>query len=136
MSVKPSPRPAGSSPKARILVVDDEPSVCAVLVTVLTNLGYDPVATADPRAALRMIESPDSRPDVLITDHAMPHMSGLELIRRGKALLPALKTILASGQVDQPGNPAEPQPDAYLEKPFSTRALARLLQSLIEPNSI
>jgi CheY-like chemotaxis protein len=65
----------------------------------------------------------------------MPHMSGLELIQRGKALLPALKTILASGEVEQPDASAEVRPDAYLEKPFSTQALAAALKSLLEESA-
>jgi CheY-like chemotaxis protein len=135
MSSTPSPRASGSGPKPRILIVDDEPSVCAVLVSLLTNLGYEPVAMVDPQAALRLMEVRDSRPDVLITDFAMPHMSGLELIRRGRALQPQLKTILASGEIDQPDTPVEARPDAYLEKPFSTRALAGLLHSLLESDA-
>jgi CheY-like chemotaxis protein len=123
---------AASVFRAKVMIVDDEPTVCSVLVSVLTNLGYDPVASADPRAALRMIESGGARPDVLITDFVMPHMSGLELIHRGKAFLPALKTILASGEVEQPDVSAGVQPDAYLEKPFSTQALAAALKSLLE----
>jgi CheY-like chemotaxis protein len=115
--------------------VDDEPSVCAVLVSVLANLGYEPVASPDPRAALRMMEAVDSRPDVLITDFAMPHMSGLELIRRGRMLQPGLKTILASGEIEQGETPIDSRPDAYLEKPFSTRVLAGLLQSLLESHA-
>jgi CheY-like chemotaxis protein len=114
-----------------VLVVDDEPSVCAVLVPVLSNLGCDPVATSDPRVALRMMEELNTPLDILVTDFAMPHLSGLELISRAKALRPTLKAILASGEVDQPAVPQEVGPDVYLEKPFSTRALAAALDSLV-----
>ena len=119
--------------KPRILLVDDEPSICAVLVSVLGNLGYDAVAISDPKAALQMLESTPDRPDLLITDFAMPQMSGLELIRRCKLFQPSLKTILASGEVDQPGEITDPRPDAFLEKPFSTKALASLLTELVGP---
>jgi CheY-like chemotaxis protein len=119
--------------RPRILLVDDEPSICAVLASVLGNLGYETVALSDPQAALRMIESTPNRPDLLITDFAMPQMSGLELIRRCKELQPSLKTILASGEVDQPGDISGPRPDAYLEKPFSTKELASLLRELVGP---
>jgi CheY-like chemotaxis protein len=135
MSGEPAKSPPGTGPRKHILVVDDEPSVRAVLVSVLGSLGYETVALADPRAALRLIESKETRPDLLITDFAMPEMSGLELIRRGKALQPSLKTILASGEVDEPRETIEPAPDAFLEKPFSTRTLDSLLRSLLGPGS-
>jgi CheY-like chemotaxis protein len=131
MSGTSSQAALGHGSRRRILVVDDEPSICTVLVSVLASLGYEPIALADPRAALRMIETARPKLDLLITDFAMPHMSGLELIRRSKALQPELKTVLASGEVDQPEDTIEPRPDAYLEKPFSTRALAQLLGSLV-----
>lgn len=133
MSARPLRKAPGNGSKPRVLVVDDEPSICAVLVSVLANLGYEPTALSDPRAALRLIETAQPKPDLLITDFAMPHLSGLELIRRSKSLHPTLKTILASGEMDQPEGTGDPRPDAYLEKPFSTKALATLLKSMIGP---
>ena len=134
MSVRSLHKAPGNGLKPRVLVVDDEPSICAVLVSVLANLGYEPIALCDPRAALRMIETAQPKPDLLITDFMMPHLSGLELIRRSKALHPTLKTILASGEIDQPETSDDPRPDAYLEKPFSTKALATLLKGMLGPN--
>lgn len=135
MSGEPESTGPATGPKPRVLVVDDEPSICAVLNSVLESLGYETVTLADPGAALRLIESAETRIDVLITDFAMPQMSGLDLIRRSKALQPSLKTILASGEVDQPENLSGPEPDAFLEKPFSTRALATLLRSMVGPGA-
>jgi CheY-like chemotaxis protein len=113
-----------------VLVVDDEPAVCSVLVSVLSNLGCAVSATSDPREALSMMQALDTPLDLLVTDYAMPHLSGLELIQQGRALRPMLKAILASGEVDHPEGPAAARPDIYLEKPFSTRALAEALDSL------
>ncbi len=121
--------------KPRVLIVDDEPSICDVLVSVLSNLGYEAIALQDPRAALRFMETAQPIPDLLITDFAMPYMSGLELIQRGKSLHPELKTILASGEVDAPGSIGISQPDAYLEKPFGTKALSLLVRSILEPRA-
>jgi CheY-like chemotaxis protein len=114
-------------------VVDDEPSVCAVLVSVLNNLGYETAALPDPHAALARLQTELPKPDVLITDFAMPLMSGLDLIRAAKTLHPLLKTVLASGVQDQPAGANEVTPDAFIEKPFSTKALAGILRSLIGP---
>lgn len=134
MTDAPAQAESVSRSGTRVLVVDDDPSVCAVLVSVLGALGYETIALADPRVAAQMIEAGDPKPDLLIADLGMPHMSGLELIRRGKSLQPTLKTVLSTGEVDQCGEVGSgSSPDAVLEKPFSTRTLAQLLHALIGP---
>jgi two-component system, cell cycle sensor histidine kinase and response regulator CckA len=65
--------PAG---KERILFVDDEEMLVEWGETVLERLGYQVTAIADPAEALRVFRADPSLFDLVVTDHAMPHMAG------------------------------------------------------------
>jgi two-component system response regulator AtoC len=76
----------------RILIVDDEPDMVENLTRILGREGHDCLATTDPVQALALLES--DRPDLLITDLRMPGMDGMELLRRGRDLDPALPVLV------------------------------------------
>jgi CheY-like chemotaxis protein len=79
----------------RLLVVDDERVVRELMVEVLVRAGHSVVACDRPGAALELLAG-DSF-DLLVTDLAMPGLSGLELLERVRALRPGLPVIVASG---------------------------------------
>ena len=66
------------SPKGRILVVDDEPSVRESLGMLLTEAGYEVSTAIDGFDALLRLKT--FAPDVIISDLNMPQMSGFELL--------------------------------------------------------
>src|SRR5438067_12319601 len=70
--------------KSRVLVVDDEPQITRVLRTVLTSQGYQVRTAAEGEAALTNFT--EWRPELVITDLYMPHMDGIELCRRIRAM--------------------------------------------------
>jgi two-component system KDP operon response regulator KdpE len=70
--------------KSRVLVVDDESQITRVLRTVLTSQGYDVRTAAEGEAALTDFK--EWHPELVITDLYMPHMNGVELCRRIRAL--------------------------------------------------
>src|SRR3984893_12157799 len=70
--------------KSRVLVVDDEPQITRVLRTVLTSQGYQVRTAAEGESALANFA--DFRPELVITDLYMPHMDGIELCRRIRAV--------------------------------------------------
>src|SRR5216683_1960720 len=70
--------------KSRVLVVDDEPQITRVLRTVLTSQGYQVRTAGEGEAALS--DFAEWRPELVITDLYMPHMDGLELCRRIRAI--------------------------------------------------
>jgi CheY-like chemotaxis protein len=128
----PMPRPGEAERELVVLVVDDEPGVGAVVLFVLRRLGYPAMAVSDPREALRMLQQREVVPVLLITDQAMPFMSGLELLRRSRELLPDLKSILCTGEVTESELAmAAVRPDRILEKPFGTEALMEAVRSLV-----
>src|SRR5262249_30264166 len=70
--------------KSRVLGVDDEPQITRVLRTVLSSQGYQVRVAAEGEAALT--DFAEFRPELVITDLYMPHMDGIELCRRIRAM--------------------------------------------------
>ena len=100
----PEPPPSAESPAgggARVLCVDDEPSLLSALASLLTRLGYRATAIADPREALARIRADPDAYDALLTDLSMPGLSGIELARAVSAIRPTLPVVLMSGFAPQ-----------------------------------
>lgn len=83
----------------RILVVDDEPDVLAVLVDVFEAAGYSPWSTADSREAVRLLEMADF--DVVVSNVLMPHLNGLQLLKLVKRRSPDIQVVLVTGHFTQ-----------------------------------
>jgi CheY-like chemotaxis protein len=83
----------------RVLFVDDERMLVTLGVGILRMLGMRPTGFSDPAVALSTFESTPQLFDVLITDAAMPALSGYELTARVLALRPDLPVIMLSGYV-------------------------------------
>ncbi|OLY76766.1 hybrid sensor histidine kinase/response regulator [Pseudomonas sp. ATCC PTA-122608] len=107
-----------------ILLVDDDPLVLISTGAMLEDLGHHVVAAADGHAALALLAQGTCF-DLLITDMAMPDMTGIELAGNIEALYPKLPIILSSGF-------AEISLDlkttlTRLPKPFDQSALAKVI---------
>jgi CheY-like chemotaxis protein len=111
----------------RILAVDDDPIVLLNTATVLADMGHEVIQADDGEAALAMLMSQPV--DLLLTDYAMPRMSGGELVERVAAVQPDLKVIVLSGYADLPQGKSL---SVYrLAKPFSDAELARAIADVI-----
>jgi DNA-binding response OmpR family regulator len=80
---------------ARILVIDDEPSVRELLCAILTQEGHEVVEAADGKAGMRLFR--ESPVDLVITDLIMPEKEGLETIMELRRDFPEVKIIAISG---------------------------------------
>ncbi|WP_376096812.1 ATP-binding protein [Roseomonas sp. CCTCC AB2023176] len=120
----PAAAPAAPDRRLSVLVVDDDPLVLASTVALVTDLGHEATAADSAEAALRALRA-GAVPDVIVTDHAMPGVTGLDLARRVAASRPGLPVILASGYADLEDGAAADL--IRLSKPFSRDALARSL---------
>lgn len=83
----------GETAHRRILVVDDERSMCDFLSILLTDQGYSVQATQNPKSALALIESGEDI-DLVITDLKMPEMDGLDLLLAIKKYNPDIIVIM------------------------------------------
>jgi len=123
------------SERPRILVVDDEPQLTRVLRTGLTARGYDVRAAADGITAIDTFN--DWRPDLVITDLAMPNMDGFELCRRlrTQSQVPII-VLSAKGEEKMKVAALDMGADDYVTKPFGIdELLARVRASLRRSSS-
>jgi two-component system KDP operon response regulator KdpE len=113
-----------------ILVVDDEPQITRVLRTVLSAHGYEVRIAHDGESALELMK--DWRPDLLITDLAMPNVDGVELCRRVRRTS-ELPIIVLSVRSEENTKVAalDAGADDYVTKPFgSDELMARVRAQL------
>jgi two-component system KDP operon response regulator KdpE len=108
--------------KSRVLVVDDEPQITRVLRTVLTSQGYQVRTAAEGEAALTNFK--EWNPELVITDLYMPHMNGVELCRRIRAVSTVPIIVLSvKGEERTKVEALDSGADDYVTKPFGIEEL-------------
>jgi PAS domain S-box-containing protein len=117
----------------RVLAVDDDPLVLTNTAALLEDLGCQVLVAASGSQALDLLTS-DLLPDLMITDQAMPNMSGVELGLAVRDLTLDLPIILATGFAELPAiNPTQYR----LQKPFSQAELEQAILDVIRlPRSL
>jgi CheY-like chemotaxis protein len=93
------------APTERILCVDDDPALCALLARRLATLGYSTATATSAADALSVLSSPGGF-DAVVTDFRMPHMNGLDLARATRAICPDIVVFLLTGDADVPSESA------------------------------
>ncbi|TFI57332.1 PAS domain S-box protein [Sphingomonas parva] len=111
----------------RILLVDDEDLVRAATADMLIDAGHAVDQVHSGREALSMLRS-DRRYDLLLTDYAMPLMSGAALIREARKVAPAMKALLVTGYASAATDVPADVP--RIEKPFRAAELIARIQAL------
>jgi signal transduction histidine kinase len=121
---------AGSGQRHRVLVVDDDALIAGATAAMLEDLGHVVVETTSGQQALSVLSN-DTGIELVITDHAMPGMTGTELARRIKESWPDMPIILATGYLDLPNgeDPGLPR----LSKPYQQEELATQITLLMDP---
>ena len=116
--------------KSRVLVVDDEPQITRVLRTVLTSQGYQVQTATEGETALTNFN--EWRPELVITDLYMPHMDGIELCKRIRAMSSVPIIVLSvKGEERSKVEALDSGADDYVTKPFGTdELLARVRAAL------
>ncbi len=110
--------------KLRILVVDDDFLVAMNTSAMLEDLGHQVVEVHSGALALDALER-DGPFDLMITDQAMPQMTGIQLVAAARQKQPALPVILATGYAELPPDADQTLP--RLSKPFFQTDLERVL---------
>jgi CheY-like chemotaxis protein len=109
-----------------VLLVDDEDLVRASTADMLTDLGYRVVEAQTALDALRKLDE-ELHVDILVTDHLMPGMTGVDLARVVAPRHPDLRVLLISGYAEAEGVGLE---FTRLTKPFRQAELAKVLAEL------
>ncbi len=130
-AAEPPPRPASALPALPsqvVLVVDDDPLVLENSAAMLEDLGHRVIEARSGREALALMRRARTL-DLVLTDHAMPEMTGVELAARILAERPGLKVILATGYADLGSGEGAQLP--RLAKPYDQAALARMIETVV-----
>ncbi len=123
---------AGVSARARILVVDDEPSMQEFLEILLRREGYDVTAVGDVDAALLALESDDY--ELVITDIQMPGRTGLDLLRAAREVSPETLVVVITAFATTETAIAAMKEGAYdyLTKPFQVDEIKLVVEKALE----
>jgi CheY-like chemotaxis protein len=108
-------------------VVDDDALINMSTVDMVQDLGHTVLEAYSGKEALQILGS--QRVDALITDYAMPGMTGVELADRARELHPGLPILLATGYADLPSGTTTDLP--RLAKPYQQTELATQISRLL-----
>ena len=135
---KPPPPGAGVEPAPtglRVLVIDDEPEVRAVLAEMLTANGHRVCQAGGGREGLEVLTS-TQKVDVVLTDLGMPEMRGSDVARAIRDRWPLLPVGLVTGWEESEVTPEERQHVRFvIQKPFDEAAIRQAL-SAIAPDGV
>ena len=127
---KQTPVVAKNTERAKILFVDDDPLIAGSSVALLEDLGHEVTEVHSAREAIQLLEE-GLLADLLITDHAMPGMTGMELADEVRRTHPHLPVLLATGYAEMEGSHRADVP--RLAKPYTQEQLAIEIARLL-PN--
>ncbi len=117
----------------RLMVIDDEKPVGAMLKIMLENSGYEVTVESNGAAALKIFRGKARNFDLVITDLVMPGLSGFDIAREFRLIRPSVPIIMCSG-----GDPffsreyATAGIQAYVMKPFSCKELTQTIRHILD----
>jgi PAS domain S-box-containing protein len=118
----------------RVLLVEDDASVLALGIEILTDLGYRVTTASDANSALEMLRRGD-KVDVIFSDIVMPGgTTGVQLASEARKLRPGIKVLLTSGYTGEALTRHTGEDEAFplIAKPFRQQELAARLREVIE----
>ncbi len=117
--------------RARILVIDDEESMCNFMGIMLTKEGYEVATTTDPTEALNRLREADF--DLVIADLHMPGLDGLEVLKQVKALNAELEVIMmtAFASVETAIEAMKQGAADYITKPFQVDEIKLIIEKAL-----
>ncbi|HLZ91272.1 MAG TPA: sigma-54 dependent transcriptional regulator [Candidatus Acidoferrum sp.] len=118
--------------KTRLLVVDDEQSIRRLCMTIGNTLGFACAEAESAEAALARLD--EETPDLLLTDLKLPTLSGVELLRQVKTVLPRTEVAIMTGHgsIESAVDAMKLGAYDYIEKPFRVEKMRLLLQRMAE----
>src|SRR3954468_17819798 len=121
-------------PPARVLVVDDSPTILKVVSAILARHGYEPAVAKDGLAGIELLKK-GTKFDLVLLDFVMPRMNGYQFCRelRSNPAHRALPVVLMSAKGDKIRGQFVQQTGAVdaITKPFDARALVAVIEGAL-----
>jgi CheY-like chemotaxis protein len=127
--VAASPEAPHAPKPYRVLVVEDDPYVRAVIVECLGMIGYAVSEAKDGTSGLAALAQ--VRPDLMVVDYAMPDMTGAEVIVKAREMMGDLPVVLATGYADMQAVGRVLGTQSILIKPFEISDLANAVETAL-----
>jgi len=121
----------GAPSRGTVLVVDDDNGVQLVVRRALTAKGFGVIVASSGADALRLFEQHGAALDLIVMDVTMPHMSGIEALKRIRATGSDVPVLLSSGYSVELLSNESPEFFAYLQKPYDIPQLLRAVSAAI-----
>jgi signal transduction histidine kinase len=121
-----------TQPKSgRILLVDDHESAREATAEVLKDHGYAVTTATSGAQALALLENDPQACDLIITDYAMPMLSGLEVVRIARSYRADLPAMIITGYADTAKIDSRPADVPLMNKPFDNRSFCEAVDMLL-----
>src|SRR3954447_4283807 len=114
----------------RVLLVDDHAEVRRTTRAVLEDLGHTVVEAANGAEALKTLKTGDCDYELMISDYAMPHVSGTEFLREARELCPGVPALIITGYAEADAISDRPPFVEVLLKPFTATQLETVLHQI------
>ena len=135
MPVEADPETAETPPAEtaalRILLVDDHDGVREATAAMLGDLGHDVEAAGDGPSMLERLAANPTGFDLIVTDYAMPLMSGIDMLKRAREISPDTPGLVISGYPNSRSIGTGPDEVAVLAKPFTMTQLEAAIGSAL-----
>lgn len=108
----------------KILIVDDKAEVIDILSQLCSILGHEVLSARNGAEALTLMQT-EPHIDIVFTDHRMPVMNGIQMVKRIKAQRPSLPVVLITGAALASDSALDSSHfDAVVHKPFQLKTIA------------
>jgi CheY-like chemotaxis protein len=126
----------GPTRKLRILLVDDHEEVRSTTAAVLQDLGHTVVEAVNGSEALKALRDGDCNYDLMISDYAMPHLSGTDFLREAHELCPGVPALIITGYAEADAISDRPHGVEILLKPFTPHKLEAAVSRICSPHAV
>jgi len=114
------------------LIVEDDAALRDVTARGLAACGFRAITARGGKQALEVCARAEPPVDLVVTDLAMPGMSGIELVDRLRRRCPGLRVLLVSGHGGEQLADGRTSELPFLSKPFSPARLARKIRAVLD----
>ncbi|MEO8285006.1 MAG: response regulator [Chloroflexota bacterium] len=115
--------------KKTILVIDDDPTILALIADILADAGYETVIATDGGVAYQVLQW--ARPDAIVVDLQMPTVTGQEFVLRVRKEAADLPVVVVSSHPNVDKEAAKVGASAYVRKPFDIDMLLTTVTAVV-----